>query len=438
MDRDNVGSSHPSAEARQGDKETRRQGDKERRRRGNWLALLVSLSPCLLVYPAAAAGQMPQLPAPQALVPTTGAPAARTSAALPPLDLASVRRLVEEQNAQIAVARSRVHEAWVEKHVADQHCLGTAKQLEAEGKIWQQQVELSRVTSETLLDATGTYVDLLAARTGEAIALDLQKRLQDLHERAQKLAKTERGARVEVERIQAQLSSQQRTLADLRQQTAAAEAKLAYALGLDPETKPVLLYDRLMQFEVVDANPSAHALINRALATGPGIREMEALIDFLNRSIARASETNCLVLALAPHLRGRVCVVRAKLQTTLIAYQDLRGKLAAGVLEAREAIHSGREQIRLAEETVQHAERAYELSNERFKESVEGSSLSEVVLSLTTLSFAQGESVKALRAYARAQLRLWVLLGAEGTQGGCASGPPVEDRDCPIPHGGPQ
>src|SRR5262249_28849250 len=230
----------------------------------------------------------------------------------PALDLDSVSRLVLQQNAQIAAARSRVHEAVVEKHVADQHCLGKAKQLEAEGKVWQQRLEESRGTSETLVDATGTYVDLLAARSGEAIALDLQKRYQDLLERAQKLAQTERAAAIEVAGIRVQLSSQQRTLSELRQQAAAASAKLAYALGLDPETKPVLLYERLMPFQVVDANRPASELVAEALVNGPGIQEMEGLIAFLQRSIAIASDTGPLLQVLA-HSRGRVCVVRAKL-----------------------------------------------------------------------------------------------------------------------------
>ncbi len=427
MDRDSLGSSHPFTAAM-------------------LTALLASV--CMS---CAVTGQTPELsashpagiaaPMPDRSLPGDRAtPAEPAAAALPPLDLATVHRLVDQQNAPVAVARSRVHEAQVEKCVADQRCLGTAKQLEAEGKVWQQRLEESRVTSETLLDALSTYVDLLAARSGEAIAVDLQKRLQELLGRAEKLAEKERGVQVEVKRIQVQLSTQQRALLELRQQAAAASAKLAYALGLDPETKFVLMYDRLMPFDVVEARPPARELIARAWATGPGIREMEGLIAFLDRSIAQASSTSPLLQALAPHLRGRICVVRAKLQTTLIAHQDLRGKLAAGVLEAREAILSGREQIRLAEEGLAHAERAYELSNERSKEFIEGSSFSEVVLSLTNLSFAQAGHINALRSHNRAQLRLWVLLGRDrSTSGGSsAAASPAPDRDCPIPHGGPQ
>src|SRR5439155_13630635 len=142
-----------------------------------------------------------------------------------PISLDTVLRLAEEQNGQIALARERVREATAEKHL--KHWLpdvyvGTAyyrheggiqnedgtlthssmgalfagveldsrldvreiayRQVTAERKAWQQQGELSRITSETLLDAAGTYIDLLAARTGEAVARNLEKHLQDLFE----------------------------------------------------------------------------------------------------------------------------------------------------------------------------------------------------------------------------------------------------------------
>jgi outer membrane protein TolC len=166
---------------------------------------------------------------------------------------------------------------------------------------------------------------------------------------------------------------------------------------------------------------------------------MEGLIQFLERAIAQASDTRPLIQIVAPHLRGRICVAQAKLQTTLLAYEDLRGKLAAGVLEAREAILAGQEQIRLSEQQMAQAERAYELSNQRSRELVEGSSFSEVLFSLTSLSLAQGSHINALRSYNRAQLRLWVLLGAEGASSRPGLGPQQRvDSDCPVAHGRPQ
>src|SRR5262245_54668541 len=189
MDRDSCCSLLPGAAPGQGLPRPARLGPVPCRQPRYLAAGLLSLVIAGAVT-CAATGQTPNVSFSSETVPS----AERASAALPPLDLAAISRLVDQQNAQMAVARARVHEAWVVKRVADQRCLGTAKQLEAEGKIWQQQVEQSRVTSETLLDATGTYVDLLGAQTGEAIALDLQQRLQELLGRAKKLASTEKGA----------------------------------------------------------------------------------------------------------------------------------------------------------------------------------------------------------------------------------------------------
>jgi outer membrane protein TolC len=351
-------------------------------------------------------------PAPQLVLPE-GRPAA-----IVPLDLPAVSRLVEAQNAQVAIARARLNEAYAEKYAADQRCLKAAERLEAEGKIWQQRLELSRVASETDLDATGTYVDLLAARMGEAYALAVLKDTRDLLERAEKVVKTEPGWRVEVESIQTQLAAQQGALVQLRERTAAASARLAYLLGLEPGATLVLVYDRLQPFQLVDASPPESELLARALALGPGVREMEDLVNFVEHSVALASGTCPLVQHLVPKLRGRVGVAQAKLETTLLAQKDLRGKLTLGVQEAREAILRGREQIRLAEERLGHARRLYELSHERSKNPDVGGTFREVLLSLQALSLAQAEYLNALRSYNKAQLRLRTLLGPVPTGGG--------------------
>jgi outer membrane protein TolC len=119
-------------------------------------------------------------------------------------------------------------------------------------------------------------------------------------------------------------------------------------------------------------------------------------------------------------------VIQAKTQQAHLAYQDLLAKLTAGVYEAREAILSGREQIRLMQEAISEARRAHKLSNDRLRNNIRDSSASEVLLSLQALALAQSSYVNVLRAYDKAQLRLMVLLG-----------PPTElsaaDGNCPLP-----
>src|SRR5438270_13608435 len=82
------------------------------------------------------------------------------------------------------------------------------QQVNARRQVWQQKGQLSRVTSETLLDAGNTYIDWLTARHGEAIARDMVADLTDLVGYARDRVKGEPGAEGEVSRIEAELDAQ--------------------------------------------------------------------------------------------------------------------------------------------------------------------------------------------------------------------------------------
>src|SRR5262249_29237824 len=135
-----------------------------------------------------------------------------------PITLDTVLRLAEEQNAQVALARERLNESLTENQIAASARLpqgyarvaydrqeggiqnedGTLthsstgalfpgveihgeldvreaafQRANAERKVWQSKGELSRVTNETLLEAANTYIDLLTARRGEALGVEL-------------------------------------------------------------------------------------------------------------------------------------------------------------------------------------------------------------------------------------------------------------------------
>jgi multidrug efflux system outer membrane protein len=422
------------------------------------------------------------------------------------INLDTVLRLAEDQNAQIAGARARVEEAYAEKDLAATSWLPAVNvgttflrheggisnedgrltsssfsalfagmelngkldlkeavflKVNAERQLWQQKGDLRRITSETLLDAAGTYIDLLTTRTGEAIAVALQKDLEDLLGRAQKVARVEKGAEVEVARIQAQIKSGQRTIVELRQQSAQASAKLAYLLGVDPSATLVPVDERIVPLNLVDVSPPVGELVAQALANGPGVREMEGLLALIQESTERAKGPGRFVPVLEMRVleggygtgpgdrmdwdnrldlvlqarwnltelltaHDRQRAIQAKSEQAHWAYQDLRGKLTAGVQESREAIVSGREQIRLSEDQIREARRAHELSDKRLRNSVPGSSPSEVLLSLQSVSMAQLNYLNALRSYNRAQLRLLVVLGRVSRQ-------PAPDGNCPMP-----
>ena len=421
-------------------------------------------------------------------------PVAEKTATALPVSLDAVFRLAEEQNPQIALARARVREASAEKAVAAKAWLpavyaGTAyyrheggiqnedgtlqhssfgalfggiemnarfdprdaayQKINAARKVWQQRGELSRINYETLLDASGTYVDLLAVRTGESLARSTLKGLEDLHTRSKTLAKTEPAAKVEVARIQAELHGRHQMIASLRSEGNAASAKLVYLLGLDPCTELVPVDERLVPLDLVDVAPAVCDMVAQALAAGPGVREMEGMLALIHDSMQKAQGLGKYLPVVQTRMlqggfgagpgseldwdnrwdlgvqvrwnlteyltqRDRRRVAQARLDQAHWAYQDLRGKLTLGVPEAREALVSGREQVRLAEEQVREAEQAYQLSNEQLRNNIQGVTPSVVQLSLQAVGMAQSNLVRAIRAHNRAQLRLLLLLGGSG------------------------
>lgn len=443
------------------------------------------------------------LPTPQATQqPQASVPAAEsaTSANVLPISLDTVLRLAEEQNAQIAQARERVREAYAEKDVAKTRWLpdifvGTAfyrheggiqnedgtlthsstgalfagleidgrldvrevafQQINARRKVWQQRGDLSRVTSETLLDAANTYIDLLSARAGEAIAVELEQKFNELLQRAKKAAELEKVAQVEVYRIQSELDGQRQMIAKLRAQAYGASAKLAYLLGLDPCTVLVPVDARLFAFDLVDATPPVCDLVNHALTNGPGVREMEGLLALIQESMERAKGLgqylpifevrlaeggfgagagdrldwdNRLDLALQARWnltplfsqQARRRAAQAKVQQAHLAYQDLRGKLTAGVREARETILGGKQEMTQTGSQVENAQHVYELSKRRLEGLLPqqgGASYTEVLLAIGTIGRAKGNVLSAISAYDKAQLRLLVLMGAAACNG---------------------
>ncbi len=451
--------------------------------------------------------------APDHLPPTAPAPHVETPPAAPayppaealaapkvlPISLDTVLRLAEDQNAQIGQARERLRAAYAERDVAKAAWLpnlyvGTAfyrheggiqnedgtlthsstgaifagleidgkldirevafQQINAQRQVWQQKGELSRVTSETLLDAANTYIDLLTARAAEAITLDMLQKFEDLLKRARNAAEVEKLARVEVYRIQSEVDGQRQAVAKLRAQAAGAAAKLAYLLGLDPCTQLVPVDTRLIAFDLVDVTPPTCELVNQALTNGPGVREIEGLLNLIQTSMERAKGPGQFLPTLEMHMaeggfgagpgdsltwdnrwdlalqarwnltplvtaKDRQRAANAKLQQAHLAYQDLRGKLTAGVQEARETILSGKQEMELSAGQIKNAEEAYTLSDQRLREAAgQSTSYSEVLLAVGSIARAKGNYLSVISSYDKAQIRLLVLLGAAGAHPG--------------------
>lgn len=414
-----------------------------------------------------------------------------------PISLDTVFHLAEGQNSQVALAREKLNESFIEKGIADWAWLPTLQagmaywrheggiqnedgsltkssmsssfpgldmkaqldirnlayqRVNAERQIWQQQGELSRVTSDTLLEASSTYIDLLTARSSEAILLKNQAKEKEVLKWAEALNKQDKSAQVMVEGAQVQLVGRDQAIAQVRAQGDAAAAKLAYLLGLSPDVQLLPIESVVKPIDLVDANQPTEALVSRALQAGPGVRELEQLVSVIQNAIDAASGasrflpvfemrmgegaygagpdatqrwTNRWDMGVQMHwnltdlvtAKDKRSLAQSRLEQAELAHRDLRGKLTLGVQEAQQTVLSSRKIIELGAAQVKHADKTYELSDLRLRNRVEGGSTTDVLSAIRALESAQLNALSAIRAYNKAQVRLMVLMGAAGTHG---------------------
>jgi outer membrane protein TolC len=407
-----------------------------------------------------------------------------------PVSLDTVLHLAQESNGQIAIAREKLHQSEMESAAAQHAWMpnvtagigyyrheggiqnedgtvttssfgalfpgvelcgeidlqeATYRRVNAERNLWQQKGELSRVTSEKLVEAAGSYLDLLSAQRAEAISLELEKLQQEVLVKAENVAKTDKPAEIVVESTRAEVDSRRHMLAQLRQKAAGASAQLAYLLGVDPHAELVPLDKTLTAVELVDASPPTEALVEQAIANGPGVHELESMLSAIDHGLAQSQSLmrfmpvlkvdvvegafgagpdstmtwdNRLDICLAAKWNltdaltasGRKALAESKRNQVELTLQDLRAALAAKVKEAREAIVQGRQEIAHLAEQVQHASAAYQLSYRRFNDDPKAH-FSEILQSIRLLESAHMHYLAAINEYNKAQVRLLVLLG---------------------------
>jgi outer membrane protein TolC len=439
-------------------------------------------------------------PAPEVVPVGHTAPAPPPGAAKPkevPITFDTVLRLAEAHNARISLARERLNESllssqnsvanWLPNTYAGiayyRHEGGiqnedgtlthssfgalfpgvqiqteldvkeaTFRQVDAERKVWQSKAELTQVDNEVLLDAANTYIDLLTARRGEAVARELENYERKLLKRAEELARDERGARVLVEGLQGVLSNRQQRIAKLRQQGNAASAKLAYLLGLPPDVCLVPVDAALVPIDLVDASQPCEVLVAKALEHGPGVRELEGLLATIQGGLAQASGPQRLLptvqlnvfegafgagpgsslnwdnrLDIGVQARWNLTqlataqqqkrLAHSRIQQVHLNLEDVRGKLTLGVREAQGAILSNREQIGLASGQIRHASESYRLSDLRLREGVAGATTGDVLQNIQGLEQAHFNYIQAINGYNKAEVRLLLLLGSPNVPG---------------------
>jgi outer membrane protein TolC len=407
-----------------------------------------------------------------------------------PISLDTVYRLAEEQNLQIQLAREKVNGASADLNVAQLAWLpklyvgpawyrheggiqnedGTVihsstgaifaglevhseldlrdyayQRVKAEREVWQQKTELSRITNDMLLDASYTYLDLLMARSGEALAHDQEKKQLDLLKFVEGL--NDRGLQAELDMLAADLQAYRQMALKMRQLQQAASARLVHLLGLDPCTELVPVDDHLLPFALIDASPPACDLAARALSAGPGVRELEGMLHLLQTSMDQSKGPSRFMPVfevcmnegafgggvgastdwdnrwdLGLHVRwdlgafltanDRQHAAESHLRQVELSLLDVRSKLTAGVSEAREAILSGREQLTLSEQRVRHSTASYQRQNNlKIEPEDKRPIIRELIQNIRAVQEAQRNYLETLHAYDKAQLRLIQLLG---------------------------
>jgi outer membrane protein TolC len=471
--------------------------------------VLLSLCCAGLSFLGTAQGQAPapsnQPTAPRSVMP--GIPPVHDEPAPPaalPISLDTVLRLAEEQNAQIRLARARVREACAQRSANPwlpdiyvgpayyrheggiQNEDGTLTHsstgalfagMEISGKVdvqemsyrclcaerraWQQKCETSRVTSDKLLEASTAYIDLLAARTAEALFQAEEAELQTLLADVQHQASVLPTEQIEVPQIQADLQEQRQALRKAREQAASAATQLGYLLDLDPHHELQPIDPGLVPLALVNLAAPVDELVTRALANGPGVRELDKLLALSHEGLGRAggvfpwlptlevrmaeggfgagpgddmrwdnrwdlglqARWNLTGLAQA---RGAREAAQAQAQGAALACEDLHGKLTAGVRQARESALSAAEQMALAEQQIDAARCFYDLGDQRLSSHVTNGH-TELLLARRAVLLAQLNYANAVRAYDRAQLQLLILLGP-GPAPACQAGQPEPPR----------
>jgi outer membrane protein TolC len=342
------------------------------------------------------------------------------------VNLDSVMKTAEENNAKIAVARARVHERQVVLNAALSSCVPDLlrkddyKRASAEAHYWQARAELAATTNEQLQDAAYTYIDLLTARRGVELAREMEGYEKELLRRAENLVKSnETGANVLVEGSKAALAARRQTIAKLRQQADAAAEKLAYLLNLHGRLLPP--QREWVPIDLVDATLPADALVEQARANGPGVPELTRLAGAVSAGIGEARLAHRACRAGHVLICARLQAAESKLQQVNLTLDDTRGKLTLGVREAYDAILSGREQVGYLTEEVRHARETYRLANLRLSQGVMGSSQAEVALAVRGVEAAEFSRLAALSALDKAQVRLLLLVGPDHGPGGTCS-----------------
>ncbi len=414
-----------------------------------------------------------------------------------PINLDTVLRLAEEQNPQIAVMREKLEESNAENALAAKAWLpsiyggiayyrheggiqnfngdliksstsalypnvelrteldlreATYKQVVSERNHWRTRAELTKVTTELCLEAATSYIDLLTARRGESVARELEKYHLDQLNRAQRMKENQPEAAVMVEMINAEINGRKQAILKLKHAGDACAVKLAFLLGIDPDSELVPVEENFVPIDLVDVSVGMREMVAKSIAYGPGIRELEGMLENVQSGISKIDGPSRLMPILQINMaeggfgagsnsslywanrwdlglaakwnltewhtsREKRRIADVKLNQVQLSYKELRLKLSAGVQEARDSIISGKQQIQLCSKQIQHAAETYRLNNLRLEQNSPSATVTDALQSIRGLEAAHANYVASINIYNRSQVRLMLLLGPNNAVG---------------------
>lgn len=319
--------------------------------------------------------------------------------------------------------------------------------LKAKQQIHQRSGELDRAKRDTLQKASQAYVDLVAAQGGAVIALEVNDRITDLVDRADKALQQGVGTKVDVIRVRAQYQSQVQIVRTALQKHRAAAAQLGQMLSMSPDTYLFAADRMVLPVRLVDEHYTQDELIRLALDQGPGIAEAVSILALLDEQEAQAKRYHLIPVvegfagggSFAGGTGGTIDnwgdrsdfalnlkwdVTRALGSNRLREMNDSRRreaglelskvkeKLTTGVIVSYQTAKVAEIRIRESEKELALATEALDLSDARLKGAV-GQAI-EVSQAILQLSQAKRHYLEAVTDYNRAQITLSYLIGLHG------------------------
>lgn len=313
----------------------------------------------------------------------------------------------------------------------------------------QKRGELSRITSEKLLEAAQAYIDLLTAHSAAAVARMSRDVVKDYLDTVERMAAGEPAYSPHRFAFGQELENQEQQARKMEANARNASAKLVYLLDLDPCIELVPVDQQLVPFDLIDPHALTEELVSRALAVGPGIREMEEMLALIEESQQKAKGPakylptfglrmaeggfgagpgddwtwdNRWDLGLQARwnltelctLQSRRHVNAARMNQVHLSYEDLRGKLRAQVETSHEMVKSNLDQMPMTQKMIELGTNNLGLNRKRFAQPAvpEQKNPNDVLFAIRNLTAARLAYLFVMHDYDYAQLQLLVLLDA--------------------------